>query len=427
MLRRTVTVRRLGSDEAGEKGIGRFLRNARVSEAALLAAARAHLLAQVAGRRVLAIQDTSEINFSPHRRSKAAFGTGGNGTDPAFFLHPVLVMDADSGVVLGLLDAQLWERHGPVAPDPTRPTDAKESRRWLAGAEAAVLLREAGAREVTVIADREGDLYPAFARRSDAVALLVRAQTDRRLATGGGLYARLDGLPVANAFELDLPAVPGRAARRARMELRVGPVCLARPPRSADRELPKSVALYALDVREIEPPAKAEPVHWRLLSSAPIESVAAAHEAIARYRRRWTIEQLFRTLKSHGLGLEESQIASPAVLRRLALVALRAAVVCLQLVQARDGADPRPASAAFGADDIVVLEALAPTLDGRTERLSNPFARHSLAWAAWIIARLGAWSGARNASPPGPITFHRGLQAFNHIAQGFRLHDVSTA
>ena len=72
-----------------------------MSEAALIAAAQAHVLAQVAGRRVLAIHDTSEINFSQHERGKAAFGRGGNGVDPAFFIHPVLVVDADSGVVLG--------------------------------------------------------------------------------------------------------------------------------------------------------------------------------------------------------------------------------------------------------------------------------------------------------------------------------------
>src|SRR5215210_7907286 len=152
VLRRTVTVKRLGGDEAGEKAFGRFLHNERVSETELIAEARSHLLGQVAGRSVLAIQDTSEINFSQHKRSKASFGTGGNGVDPAFLIHPVLVVDADQGVILGLLDVQLWERRGPVTQDPMRTTGEKESRRWLAGAEAAALLRKAGATSVTVIA-----------------------------------------------------------------------------------------------------------------------------------------------------------------------------------------------------------------------------------------------------------------------------------
>jgi hypothetical protein len=425
VLRRTVTVKRLGGDEAGEKAFGRFLRNQRVSETELIAEARSHLLAQVAGRRVLAIQDTSEINFSQHKRSKASFGTGGNGVDPAFLIHPVLVVDADSGVILGLLDVQLWERHGSVTQDPERTTDEKESRRWLVGAEAAAILREAGATSITVIADREGDLYPAFARRPPEVELLVRAQTDRALADGGHLFSHLDSLPVADQFFLDLPAIPGRAARRAKMVLRFGPVRIARPRHSADRDLPKSITLYALDVREIDPPAGVEPIHWRLLSSAPIETLAAAYRTIADYRRRWHIEQLFRTLKSQGLGIEESQIETLSVLRKLAIIALRAAVVCMQLVHARDGADHRPATAAFQDEDVEVLEAIAPTVDGRTDRLRNPFPPRSLPWAAWIIARLGGWNGARNAKPPGPITMHRGLQCFHAIARGFRLKNVS--
>ena len=421
MLERTVTIRRLGVDEAGEKAIWRFLHNERVSEAALIAAAKEHLLAQASGRRVLAIQDTSEINFSRQKRRKAAFGRGGNGIDPAFFVHPVLAVDAESGVILGLADVQLWERNGGAAGTAGEP----ESRRWLRGAEAAASLRAAGASAVTVIADREGDIYAAFARRPPTVELLVRAQTERALATGGHLFTHLDGLPIAERFILDLPAVPGRAARQAEMALRYGPVELRRPRNGADRDLPQSLALYALDVREVEPPKGIAPVHWRLLSSAPIDSVDTAHRVIADYRRRWHIEQLFRTLKSQGLGLEESQIESPEALRKLALVALRAAVVCMQLVHARHGADKRPASAAFSPDDIAVLNAIAPTVNGKTERLGNPFPPRSLPWAAWIVARLGAWSGAKDSKPPGPITMHRGLQRFRAIAHGFWLKNVS--
>jgi hypothetical protein len=426
VLRRTVTVKRLGGGEADEKAFWRFLHNERVSERALIGAARTHLLAQVAGRRVLAIQDTSEINFSRQKHRKAAFGRGGNGTDPAFFIHPVLAVDADTGVVLGLADVQLWAHHEPApSAGPARKTADKLSQRWLDGAQAAAGLRAAGATSVTVIADREGDIYAAFASRPPEVELLVRAQTDRGLADDGYLFAHLDNLPIAEHFTLDLPAIPGRAARRATMALRYAPVSLRRPRHSADHHLPPSLTLYALDVREIDPPAGVEGVHWRLLSSAPIESLAQAHQAIADYRCRWQVEQLFRTMKSQGLGIEDSQIETPEPLHKLTLIALRAAVVCMQLVQARDGADNRPATAALTPDDVQILEAIAPTVDGRTDRLRNPFQPKSLPWAAWIIARLGSWNGANNAKPPGPITMHRGLQRFHDIAYGMRLGNVS--
>jgi hypothetical protein len=425
VLLRTVTLKQLGAGEAGEKAASRFLHNERVSESELIATARSHVLGQVAGRRVLAIQDTSEINFSRQRRRKSKLGRGGNGTDPGFFVHPVLVVDADNGVVLGIADTQVWERRVPAGGARSRAMAGKESCRWLVGAKAAAGLRDAGATSVTVIADREGDVYGAFAGRPADVELLVRAQTERNLVGGGHLFRHLDSLPIADRFTLELPAVPGRAARTAKMAVRYGPVALQRPLQGSDRALPKSLELDALDVREVEPPEGVPPVHWRLLSSAPVDSLQTAHRMIADYRRRWHIEQLFRTLKSQGLGLEESQIETPQALRKLALVALRAAVICMQLVHARHGADQRPALAAFEPDDVAVLEAIAPKVNGRTARLANPYTAKSLPWAAWIIARLGAWSGARDARPPGPITMHRGLQRFQAIAQGFRLANVS--
>ena len=50
----------------------------------------------------------------------------------------------------------------------------------------------------------------------------------------------------------------------------------------------------------------------------------------------------------------------------------------------------------------------AKALDGR-----SPFRKHSLPWAAWIIARMGGWSGYASAhGRPGYITMKQGLDRF---------------
>ncbi|WP_291064441.1 hypothetical protein [Hydrogenophaga sp.] len=62
------------------------------------------------GRHVLAIQDSSEINFQRHANRVSGLGTLGNGSDLGFFIHPLLVVDADESACLGLAHLHLWQR-----------------------------------------------------------------------------------------------------------------------------------------------------------------------------------------------------------------------------------------------------------------------------------------------------------------------------
>jgi hypothetical protein len=152
--------------------------------------------------------------------------------------------------------------------------------------------------------------------------------------------------------------------------------------------------------------------------------VEAAWQIVAWYKLRWVIEQLFRILKTQGLQLEDSQITSAERLLKLATIATKAAALTLQLVQARDGRSTEPASLAFTRDEMAALVAANAQVEGKTEKQQNPHPRHSLAWAAWIIARLGGWDGYRSSRPPGPITFKHGLEYFRALAMGWELRDV---
>src|SRR4051812_8249485 len=48
-----------------------------------------------------------------------------------------------------------------------------------------------------------------------------------------------------------------------------------------------------------------------------------------------------------------------------------------------------------------VLTVLDARLAERSPTLANPHPTDSLAWAAWIIARLGGWNGYASSRPPG--------------------------
>ena len=336
----------------------------------------------------------------------------------------MIAVDADTHALLGLVGGTVWNRDQPVTtPLRKRALADRESRRWVETAEQATEVL-AGAAMVTVVSDREGDIYPTWGRVPGVgFHVLNRVMSDRRLigaAEGTTLYTAADGFAVAGTASIELPArLPERAKRTARVAIRFGEVEIARPVNEKDRTLPKTVRLRLVEVREIAPPKGVEALHWRLLTTHEVADVTKAWEIVGWYKARWTIEQLFRVSKSQGLGLEDSQLHTAERLLKLAAAAIKAACIDMQLVQERDGAHGLPAGTVFTDDEIETLEALNPTLEGKTTRQQNPHPRRSLAWAGWVIARLGSWHCY--GKPPGPITFHRGMERFNAIHQGYVL------
>ena len=222
---------------------------------------------------------------------------------------------------------------------------------------------------------------------------------------------------------------PDRRPRTAHLSLRFGALTLKRPKNTLEKDLPASLHVHAVEVIELHPPKGAEPVHWILLTTHTIDSVAAAWQIVDWYRRRWIIEQFFRTLKLQGLRIEDSQLATADRLLKLVAIAAKAAAIpgsspgTMQLVQARDGRDTQPASLAFTDDEIKVIAMLNARLQGKTERQKNPHPTNTLAWAAWVIAKLGGWH-EYEAKPPGPITFHHGLAFFRAFAAGWAFKNV---
>jgi hypothetical protein len=422
--RRTVCLRRLGAGHAGEVRYSRFLNSAQVTAAEMLATAATHCATRVAGRHVLAIQDTSEINYQAHAGRCRGLGLAGNGSDLGFFVHPCLAVDAAHGGIIGLAGGLAWKRPAKIRTDRKKRGIAdKESRRWIAVARDSIATLGRAA-TVTVVCDREGDIYDLFAAVAAAgprAHALVRAARDRTLAEGDDpLFAHVDALPERHRYAIKVPVKGSRRKRTATVALGFGRVEIKRPARAA-RDLPAQLGLDVVVVREIDPPTGAEPVHWVLLTTHAVDSLAAALEIVRWYRLRWHIEQLFRTLKSDGFDVEDSQVVEAHALMNLVTAALIAAMLTLQLTLARDGATQQPLSDGFNKTEIRVLRRIERGLPGKTAKQLNPHPPDRLAWAAWIIARLGGWTGYASQKPPGPKTFHLGLTHFKALAQGWLL------
>jgi hypothetical protein len=247
---------------------------------------------------------------------------------------------------------------------------------------------------------------------------------DRKLADDSGLYAASEAMAVVDQRTIVLSARAQRAERVVPLELRFGAVSLARPQRKFLRHLPESLPLNLVDVREVDPQTGTEPLHWRLLTTHSVANAEQAWRIVDWYKQRWLIEQFFRVLKTQGFRLEDSQIATADRLLKLVAIAAKAAVITIQLLQARDGRGQQPIHLAFNANEVAALTALNQNIEAKSKRLKNPHPPDSLAWAAWIIGRLGGWDGYPSSKPPGPITIKHGLEYFHAVAIGWSLRNV---
>ena len=430
----TVVVSRLSSDWKEQMAYYRLLDNERVSLDELKSGLTRRCGELSGAGHKLVIQDTSQFNFQHHSgRIKASSGLGviGDNESLGFFFHPSLVIDAKSGWAVGLSDIQTWTRPADRLDKHKRgykklAIEEKESYRWISSVKRS---REvlSGADRLTVIADRESDIFELFAQLPDArTDLLIRCCHNRKILEGGGkLYEYLASRLCAGNYEIEVKKDfrKNRKERIAHMQVRYCQVTLQRPDKLSGLETPAEITIYAIEAKETawSVPEGEEPIHWRLLTTHQIESFSEAMECIRWYSLRWQLEQLFRLLKSKGFDLEESELQRGSSLIKLSVLALAAALDVMRLMLARDGQHEQPIGHVFNTEEQACLTELAPTLEGRTQKQKNPHRKHTLAWASWIIARLGGWKGYQSQKPPGPITFYRGLKQFQTLSQGWKL------
>jgi len=308
--------------------------------------------------RVLAIQDTTDLDFSDRLHCNDLGDIGKNQTgavSQGLKMHSVLAL-SEGGLPLGVLGTQMYASHfGREDKAQNRPIEEKESYRWLRTIEDLQQIAPWVAEtELIAVGDRESDLFELFdyrRRKASNIHLLVRARYNRCLEEGPRkLFAHLEALPVMGEAHIAVPrqrekkgkpSKPGRIslpARRAKVQLRWDKVTIRAPQTFQTRHL-APVELYALLLREVDPPKGAKGLHWVLLSTVPIESRKQALRCVRWYSRRWRIEEWHRVLKS-GCRIEAHQHQSAAKLARaIAIDTVIAWRVMLLTLLGRDAPD----------------------------------------------------------------------------------------
>ena len=368
---------------------------------------------------VLCLQDTTALNYSTHPQTKGLGPIAHNRNKTiGFFLHTTFAVKP-SGEALGILHTRTWSRTGAHFGRSSHarnrtPRPQKESQKWMDSLERCQQLASRCEHTVLVnISDREGDLYDAFEQalapgQGPQVHLLVRAQHNRRVDHPQQyLWEQLSAQRVSGHLEVQVPAKEGQRARVTQLAIRFTGVTLQAPCLKQERA---PLRLWAVEARELHPPAGAKAICWRLLTTMPVEDFEAACQKVEWYARRWQIEVLHKVLKS-GCQIEQRQLESAPRLERVLMLDLIVAWRVMNLCRAAREKPDAPVTQWLAEAE---WRALRAYLQGPAEK-KIPNLRQAVRW----IAQLGGFLARKSDGEPGPIVLWRGLAELKTITSAW--------
>jgi Transposase DNA-binding/Transposase Tn5 dimerisation domain len=359
---------------------------------------------------VLAVQDTTELNWTAHGATTELGPLGGPGQQ-GLLAHTTLAFTPER-VPLGVLAQAVWardpENRGQRATRKQRPIEEKESYKWLESLAAVREARQACPQTRFVsVGDREADVYDLFiAERPTGVDLLVRAAWDRRVEHPEQyLWATVSAWPVAATLTVHVPRHEAHPARQATVSLRFGTVTL-RPPRHRQAEKLPTVTVWAVYVQEEHPRAGVEPLEWLLLTTWAVRTGDEAVEWVEWYGVRFGIEVWHKVLKS-GCRIEARQLESGERLQRcLPLYS----VIAWRLLYATMLSRALPE---LPCTVLLALEEWQALYCAIHHTPTPPPTPPSLQQAVHWIARLGGFLDRRGDGKPGVSVLWKGFQ---HLA-----------
>jgi hypothetical protein len=383
---------------------------------------------------VLLVQDTTEIDLTRPQQRVAGVGEL-DGIRQGSLLHVIHAFTED-GTPLGTVfsrtinRARVWR--GPWAEKAQRvrwtPIEKKESLRWLEGMRRSRSIAGSLPQVHCIsVCDSESDIYECLAE-SRAVAeggvpvhdWVIRACHDRALAEERDSWRLMQEKALATprlyrarvqvrqrkARRSDEPRTrrQSRERRLAQVEVRAAAVTLE-APRRRGHKLPATTVHLVL-VHEPHPPAGAQPIVWMLLTTLPIETAEQVQQIVRHYCVRWSIEILFRTLKS-GCRIEQRRLEN--MQRMLPCMAIYLIVAWRTLLVSR------LSRTCPEADCELLFEPSEWKAVWAVTHRSLPRKKPTLSEMVYLVAQLGGYV-RRRSSEPGPQTLWIGLQRVHDLA-----------
>jgi hypothetical protein len=371
---------------------------------------------------VLAVQDTTYLDFSDHPSTDGLGPIGSSKESRGLCWHSVLMLSADKtplGLAWADMQARDTEEYGISEDRRKRPIEEKESNKWLLGLEH-VQAHTPSEPLTLVISDRESDIYEYFsAPRRDNVHLLVRIAQDRCVTTEDDervlLRKALENAPVVGHYEIEVPPDAKTAGHLAKLEVRLTEVDLLRPVNASPGTGKEPVHVWLIWAYELNAPNGAEALDWKLATTVCVEGYEGAMFTIDAYSSRWVIEEYHRVLKS-GCKVEKMQFDDAASLGPA--VAVNAVVAYRLLYLTKIARESPDADVSLVASPVEVMAAESCMKSRGEKGLTVITTIHQFVRA---VALMGGFMGRKGDGEPGTKVLWQGIRFLTALVEGFRL------
>jgi hypothetical protein len=319
------------------QAIYRFMDNEKVTMERLNAAEKARvkeLISQDKPSVLLMISDTTDLDYTG-QESAINLGCLNWVNRKGFYLQSQLALDGQ-GCPLGLWHQYVWHREATTLGELSKsnvkeyanqktPIEDKESYRWLRDFEdIRDYFNTQSEHQVIHICDREADIFELMAAQKvdnphNNIHYVIRSQHNRLLADDTNkLWEAVGKLENGGIYDIELKAGRGLPKRKTQLEIRWKEATLKVPQRfsypNSQHGTYSNLKVSILEAKEVlskqvrqELPKGAEPIHWFIITSLPIQNLQDAIQIMTYYGYRWHIEE-FHVILKQGCAIEKLQL-----------------------------------------------------------------------------------------------------------------------